>query len=75
MFPMMCSQPPCMNIEVRIVAHQGGPSRSTTLTPGAFSASRRSALPSQTIGLADPAGSVPCGAVTTPQFVPGWVSR
>ena len=34
MFPMMWSQPPCMNIEVRIVAHQGGPSRSTTRTPG-----------------------------------------
>ena len=24
MFPMMWSQPPCMNIEVRIVTHHGG---------------------------------------------------
>ena len=74
MLPMMWSQPPCMNIEVSIVAHHGGASRSTTRTCGFSSALRLSALPSQTTG-STPFSSVPAGAVTIPHSVPGWISR
>ena len=69
MLPMMWSQPPCMNIEVKIVTQNGGSSRSTTSTPGLSSARRRLSVPSQTIG-SEP-GSAPAVAVTTPQPFPG----
>ena len=73
MLKTMCSQPPCMNIEVKIVRKAGGWFRSSIGTP-ACRASRYSGVPSQTSLLRSPDVGRRCRHRRS-HSSPGWVIR
>ena len=75
MLKAMCRMPPCMNIEVSTVAHQG---ESRGARRAALLAGERLGLPVLGRSLADDLGPRRCPASTTvptAQSSPGWVSR